>query len=146
MRYAIGWACNLNDLLIRFPYKKFKELNRIYKTKVQIMRVVKDMIRYSIELVLDDLVNNNTTFVFPSINGANAQLHFDIIKDDEFVSARKNGKFKGVDFLESYFTGYQIYLFIRKIHNFHVKKIPVYVGNPYKDKITENTNLGKKYC
>ena len=25
--YALGWACNLNDVFIRFPYEKCKKRN-----------------------------------------------------------------------------------------------------------------------
>jgi hypothetical protein len=32
--YALGWACNLNDIFVRFPYEKLKNLKEKYKTKV----------------------------------------------------------------------------------------------------------------
>jgi hypothetical protein len=31
--YALGWACNLNDIFVRFPYEKYKNLMNKYKTK-----------------------------------------------------------------------------------------------------------------
>jgi hypothetical protein len=31
--WAIGWACNLNDLFIRFPYEKYKSIIKKYKLK-----------------------------------------------------------------------------------------------------------------
>jgi hypothetical protein len=30
---AIGWACNLNDIFVRFPYEKYKSLIEKFKTK-----------------------------------------------------------------------------------------------------------------
>ena len=31
--FAIGWACNLNDIFVRFPYEKCKSLVKNFKTK-----------------------------------------------------------------------------------------------------------------
>jgi hypothetical protein len=31
--YALGWACNLSDIFVRFPYEKYKNLIKKYKTK-----------------------------------------------------------------------------------------------------------------
>ena len=52
----------------------------------------------------------------------------------DFEKLRKIGKFKDVDFLESLFTGYQIFLYT------YGKR------DNLKDKITEHTNNGKTYC
>jgi len=34
------------------------------------------------------------------------EMHLEAIKGSEFERARKNGKFRDIDFLESLFTGY----------------------------------------
>jgi hypothetical protein len=32
---ALGWACNLNDIFVRFPYEKCKSLIKEYRTKMK---------------------------------------------------------------------------------------------------------------
>jgi hypothetical protein len=56
-------------------------------------------------------------------------------RDSEFERARKNGKFRDVDFLESLFTGYQLYLHFKNKKDkfrFHKKK-PIYVNKFFKN-------------
>jgi hypothetical protein len=64
------------------------------------------------------------------------------ITGSEFKKVREKGKFQDVDFLESLFTGYQIYLYVSgKRDNFlHRRKFPIYVGKFLKDKLTKYTN------
>jgi len=37
---ALGWACNLNDILVRFPYDNFKTLKKL-NTKIEKRNKVK---------------------------------------------------------------------------------------------------------
>jgi hypothetical protein len=69
------------------------------------------------------------------------------VSGDDFVKARKNGAFKGVDFLESDFTGNNIILQLRgNSVEGRWKETKVYVSGELKNKIIENTNKGKQYC
>ena len=104
--YALGWACNLNDVFIRFPYEKCKNL----------------------------------------IKGG--EIHFEPIKGEEFKDLKAKGKFSGIDFLETLFTGYQLYLYIHgKNDDFLArKKFPIYISNYYKQKMENLVNQGKTYC
>ena len=70
------------------------------------------------------------------------------ITGSEFERVRKNGKFKKVDFLESLFTGYQMYLYIhgKSDNMLHRKKYPIYVNKHLRDKLVKYTNEGKVYC
>ena len=70
------------------------------------------------------------------------------ITGSQFEKLRENGKFKEVDFLESLFTGYQMYLYIHgKSDNFlHRKKYPIYVNRYLRNKLVKYTNEGKVYC
>lgn len=146
--YALGWACNLNDLFVRFPYEKCKSLMTKWNTFLKRRRVVKQVFREGVHLVLTDIINNNVTYKIQGIGYQGGEMHMEAVKDNEFIKARENGKFKDVDFLESLFTGYQLYLYVHgKRDNFlHRRKFPIYVGKTYKDVITENTNKGKQYC
>ena len=145
---AIGWACNLNDLFVRFPYQKCKSLMTKWKTALERRRIIKQVFREGVHLVLTDVINNNVTFKIQGIGYQGGEIHMEAIKDSEFMRARQNGKFEDVDFLESLFTGYQMYLYVHgKRDNFlHRRKFPIYVGKMYKDIITKNTNEGKQYC
>lgn len=146
--FAIGWACNLNDLFIRFPYQKCKSLMTKWKTFKERRRVIKQVFRKGVNLVLEDIVNNNVTYKIQGIGYQGGEMHMEAIRGEDFIKAREHGKFEDVDFLESLFTGYQLYLYIHgKRDNFlHRRKFPVYVNKLYRDMIVNNTNKGKQYC
>lgn len=145
---AIGWACNLNDLFVRFPYEKYKTLMTKWRTFNERRKKIKQIFRECLHLVIQDIIDNNVTFKIQGIGYQGGEIHMEAISGSEFEKARKNGKFSDVDFLESMFTGYQMYLYIHgKKDNFlHRRKFPIYLNKSYKDQITKNTNLGKQYC
>ena len=145
---AIGWACNLNDIFVRFPYEKCKSLISKYHTKVLRRQKVKQVFREGVQQILEDIIENNSTFKIQGVGYQGGELHMEAITGSEFENARKNGKFKDIDFLESLFKGYQMYLYVHgKRDNFLCRrKFPVYVNAFFKDKITKYTNEGKVYC
>lgn len=146
--YAIGWACNLNDLFVRFPYEKCKSLIRNYFTKNTQRQKVKQVFREGIQQILEDIIENNVTYKIQGIGYQGGEIHMEAIQGSEFEKARQNGKFKDIDFLESLFTGYQMYLYVHgKRDNFlHRRKFPIYVNRYLREKLTEYTNKGKPYC
>ncbi len=146
--YALGWACNLNDMFVRFPYEKFKSLIKNFKNKYLRRQKVKQVFREGVQQVIEDIIENNVTYKIQGVGYQGGELHMEAITGQDFKKARQNGKFKDVDFLESLFTGYQLYLYIHgKRDNFlHRKKIPVYISRFLKDKLTQYTNQGKIYC
>ena len=146
MKWALGWACNLNDLFVRFPYEKLKSL--ISDTFYTKRKIVKQVFREGVRLVVEDIIENNVTFKIQGIGYQGGEIHMEAFKDSDFEDAKKRGKFKDIDFLESLFTGYQMYLYVHgKRDDFlHRRKFPIYLGRLYKDKITEYTNKGKQYC
>lgn len=144
----LGWACNLNDLFVRFPYEKCKSLMRDYRTKQLRRQKVKQVFRAGIQIIIDDIIENNNTFKIQGIGYQGGELHFEAVTGNDFKKAYSKGKFKGVDFLESFFTGYQLYLYIHgKSDNFlHKRKFPVYFGKDLKKKLVQYTNEGRGYC
>ena len=146
--YAIGWACNLNDIFVRFPYEKCKSLMRDFKTKILRRQKVKQVFREGVQQVLEDIVENNITFKLPGMGVQGGEIHMEAFTGSQFTEARQRGKFQKIDFLESMFTGYQMYLYIHgKRDNFlHRKKYPVYMNTFLRDKLIEYTNQGKVYC
>lgn len=146
--YAIGWACNLNDLFVRFPYEKCKSLIRNYFTKYTQRQKIKQVFREGVQQILEDIIENNVTYKVQGIGYQGGEIHMEAVKGTEFEKARQNGKYKNVDFLESLFTGYQMYLYVHgKRDNFlHRRKFPIYVNKLLRDKLVEYTNKGKTYC
>ena len=146
--YAIGWACNLNDLFVRFPYEKCKSLIKKYNTKIKQRQMVKKVFREGVQQILEDIIENNVTFKIQGVGYQGGEIHMEAITGSEFERVRKNGKFKKVDFLESLFTGYQMYLYIhgKSDNMLHRKKYPIYVNKHLRDKLIKYTNEGKVYC
>ena len=147
MKFSLGWACNLNDIFIRFPYDKCKSLIQKYKTKQKRKQKIKQVFRTGVEIILNDIIENNNTFKLPTLGYYNGEMHFEPITGSEFEDLRNKGKFKGIDFLETLFTGYQLYLYISgKKDNFLARrKFPIYINKYYKNKMEELANNGQTY-
>lgn len=145
--FALGWACNLNDLFIRFPYEKCKNLIKLYKTKYQRRQKIKQVFRTGAEIIINDIIENNSTFILPKLGYYGGEIHFEAIKGQEFKDLRAKGKFSGIDFLETLFTGYQLYLYLNgKRDNFLARrKYPIYISKFYKQKLETLVNQGKSY-
>ncbi len=145
---AVGWACTLNNIFVRFPYEKYNSLMTKWRTKRERLAIIKRVFIACLHLVLEDIIENNVTFKIQGVGYQGGEIHMESVQGEDFIKARKAGKFKKIDFLESLFTGYQMYLYIHgKRDNFlNRRKFPIYVGKYYKDKIIENTNNGKQYC
>lgn len=146
--FAIGWACNLNDIFVRFPYEKCKSLIKKFNTKQLRRQKIKQVFREGVQQILNDVIENNVTFKIQGVGYQGGEIHMEAITGSEFEKVRENGKFKNVDFLESLFTGYQMYLYIHgKSDNFlYNKKYPIYVNKYLRDKLVKYTNEGRVYC
>ena len=96
----------------------------------------------SVKLVINDIIDHNITFQFPKVK---AWLHMSKTTGDEFVAARQNGKWMEVDFIASFWTGYQIMLTMFDKNWNPVRTKLVYVDKKLQKKITDNTNKGKQY-
>ena len=123
---ALGWACNLNDIFVRFPYEKVKTLITKFKTKSERKQKVKQIFREGITQILNDIVENNATLKIQGVGYQGGELHMEAITGSDFEKARKAGKFKKIDFIESMFTGYQLYLYVHgKRDNFLHRRKPI---------------------
>ena len=110
--YALGWACNLNDIFVRFPYEKYNSLIKNFKTKSERRKKIKQVFRTGVEIIINDIIENNATFQVPSLGYYGGEIHYEAVKGEDFKKLRAKGKFSGIDFLETLFTGYQLYLFL----------------------------------
>lgn len=144
MNYATGAAFNIDDMFINFPYEKLdltcKEAQKINKDPHK-DKLVKKIFRTCFKKVIDDIIDKNIIFKLP-VN--DSELKMRRISNEQFSKARKNGKFRDVDFLESYFSGYELELNVYKRGGLKRSK-NVYVDPKRKQRITDNTNKGKQY-
>lgn len=146
MNYAVGCAFNLDDAFINFNTKK---LNLTGKDCINEncgpnkTAFVKKVFRESIKMIINDIIENNVTFELPT-GAKKSDIHMVKIEGDKFKEARQRGKFKDVDFLQSWFSGNQIMFNIYS--KGRTRQKPIYLNKELKDKITQYTNKGKQYC
>lgn len=142
-----GCAFNVSDMFYNFSYEKLKltckqcqEINGCRDRD----KLVKQIFRDSVDIIINDIIDNNVTFELPVYGKVKANIHMNRIQGDDFKKQFKFGKWRDIDFLKSYFTGYQLALFMSGNRTSRVK--PIYISGKLKHKITENTNNGKQYC
>lgn len=148
MNYATGYAFNTDEIFENFPYEKLlvtcddcNIVNGDYHKDRLVKRVFKD----ALYLILNDIIDNNVTFQLPT-GGIRSEIHVNNYEGEDFVKARQHGKWQDIDFIESNFTGNQLVLDMYGKKNGIRRRKPIYVDKRLKDKITENTNNGKRYC
>ena len=146
-KYAMGHCFTGKDLFDNFPVEKLK------MTKEQCVNTYSDgskrdlaasIFMRSVEMVVDDIIDNNVDFKLPGIGRTQAYLRMKRTSGNEFKKAFKNGKWNDVDFLTSNFSGYQMVLDMESKKRTSRQK-DIYLSPKDRDRITENTNLGKQY-
>ena len=145
--YAMGHCFTGKDLFNNFPVNKLK------MSKEQCIATCPDgskrdlaasIFTRSVQMVVDDIINNNVDFKFPTLGQTQAYLRMKRTTGQNFKKAFKNGKWNDVDFLTSNFSGYQIVLDMESKKRTTRQK-DIYLSPKDRDRITENTNLGKQY-
>ncbi len=145
--YAMGHCFTGKDLFNNFPVNKLK------MSKEQCVATYPDgskrdlaasIFTRSVQMVVDDIINNNVDFKFPTLGQTQAYLRMKRTTGQNFKKAFKNGKWNDVDFLTSNFSGYQIVLDMESKKRTTRQK-DIYLSPKDRDRITENTNLGKQY-
>lgn len=145
--YAMGHCFTGKDLFNNFPVNKLK------MSKEQCVATYSDgskrdlaasIFTRSVQMVVDDIINNNVDFKFPTLGQTQAYLRMKRTTGQNFKKAFKNGKWNDVDFLTSNFSGYQIVLDMESKKRTTRQK-NIYLSPKDRDRITENTNLGKQY-
>lgn len=145
--YAMGHCFTGKDLFNNFPVNKLK------MSKEQCVATYPDgskrdlaasIFTRSVQMVVDDIINNNVDFKFPTLGQTQAYLRMKRTTGQNFKKAFKNGKWNDVDFLISNFSGYQIVLDMESKKRTTRQK-DIYLSPKDRDRITENTNLGKQY-
>lgn len=145
--YAMGHCFTGKDLFNNFPVNKLK------MSKEQCVATYPDgskrdlaasIFTRSVQMIVDDIINNNVDFKFPTLGQTQAYLRMKRTTGQNFKKAFKNGKWNDVDFLTSNFSGYQIVLDMESKKRTTRQK-DIYLSPKDRDRITENTNLGKQY-
>ena len=145
--YAMGHCFTGKDLFNNFPVNKLK------MSKEQCIATYPDgskrdlaasIFTRSVQMVVNDIINNNVDFKFPTLGQTQAYLRMKRTTGQNFKKAFKNGKWNDVDFLTSNFSGYQIVLDMESKKRTTRQK-DIYLSPKDRDRITENTNLGKQY-
>ena len=145
--FAMGHCFTGKDLFNNFPVNKLK------MSKEQCIATYPDgskrdlaasIFTRSVQMVVDDIINNNVDFKFPTLGQTQAYLRMKRTTGQNFKKAFKNGKWNDVDFLTSNFSGYQIVLDMESKKRTTRQK-DIYLSPKDRDRITENTNLGKQY-
>lgn len=147
MKYALGHAFSAKNLFENFPVRKLKmsvdQCKSIYSDGSKRDLAVSIFLD-SVEMVVDDIIDNNTHFKFPGLGKTQAYLYMKRTSGDKFRKAFKKGKWKDVDFITSNFSGYQLALRMES-----EKRLPreksIYLAPNDRNRISTNTNLGKQY-
>lgn len=146
VQYALGCAFNLDEILINFPYKKLLTNCALCKKIIGDNHrniLVKRIFTQSLKLVLSDIIENNITFWLPLTGNIKSNIHIRRVQGNEFKRLRQNGKWKDVDIVNSFFSGYEVCLFMFGQRTPRVKK--VYISRQFRDQITFKTNQGFSY-
>lgn len=145
MWYSTGCAFNIDELFMNFPFKKLnlscEDCQKINGNPHR-DKLVKQVFRECLKLVLNDVIDNNVTFHLPT-GAKKSNIHMKRVRGDSFKNLRRAGKWQDVDILESNFTGYELGFYMYGQVSPRVKTI--YVNKPFKDRITANTNRGMQY-
>lgn len=147
MNYAMGHAFNGTDLFMNFPVNKLKLSKQkcidIYSDGNK-RDLAESIFAKSLEIVIDDIIDNNVHFKFPGIGRTQAYMYMKRTEGEKFKRAFKRGKWRDVDFIASNFSGYQLMLEMQSKKRISRQKL-IYLGKKDNQKITENTNNGKQY-
>lgn len=146
MNYALGYAFTLRDLYTKFPFQKLKfngcSFENIFKT-ADMCIICSRILCYCVQLVITDIIRNNTTFVLPT-GKKYAEIYVRRTSQEEFKCRRQKGGDQDIDFLETNFTTYK--LSFRWMGKYLMRSKPCYVGTSLRDEFINNINNGVKYC
>lgn len=136
MKYSTGCAFNVSQLLYNLNVKKltFSGINKITSASAVFV--------YSVKLVLDDIIDNNITFNLPT-GARKCNIHMRKVQGESLKKLMKVDKWPGLDVLSTYFTGYEINIYLKR--RTHIDKRTIYIDNRLKQRIIDKANTGFQY-
>lgn len=144
---AYKWSFSSQDLFDNINFAQFGWSHAFYKLfKTDRWKKLVGMVfTYFIYQVILDIIENNVTFEFPLKGAARAEFYVKVFTGERFRKLYQAGKWEDIDFLNSEFTGYQIY-FRYKTKRGQEKEKPVYISHKNaRDIFHKKINEGKKY-
>lgn len=145
IRYYTSYCFNACDLYDTFNLKQLKIRRDTVTKKYGVhskQDFCKQVLLYCFYLILLDIIENNVTFVLPT-GSRESEIQVKSYTGDELKKMIANGKFAGIDFYESDFTGYQLTYRYKSSTGFKTK--PIYINERHKQRFYELINSGKKY-
>jgi hypothetical protein len=83
--YATSYALSASDLFIGFPYQKYISFAKEW-THQELETLCTQVFKYFFYLVIQDIIENSTTFKFPP--GTRAWLEMIPVSGEKFAQAR----------------------------------------------------------
>lgn len=144
MKYKTGYCFTAPELFPNLKNREIKVPKEYYRVKVRSCKFLYgQVLTYAFYLIIKDMIENNVTFLFPLFGNKEASLYIKSVDGEEFKYAYQRGCFAGIDWLQSNFTGYQIYM--EWINGTYGNEKPIYISHNVKDIFYEKINSGKKY-
>lgn len=146
MKLLFNHGFSGNNLYIAVPAKistlKFKHLKTstnklLYCSREDSYGII---LEYFIATMLRLMITERKRFVFPSWK--TTYFDFQTVTEEEFEEARQLGRFEGIDFIATNFTGYRIMVSFNKKGIRH--KQNVYLGADLKELFLNTVNSGTK--
>lgn len=144
MNYALGCAFNVHDMFTNLNTRKLKIKRKVLEEKFGLTHreeLASKIFIESVKIILKDIIENNIMLKLPF--GNRGFIKMVAVTGDDFKKAFKRGKFRDIDFIKSFFTGYQMVLTMYTKGYERVK--PIYVNKNYKALLAKLTNEGKQY-
>lgn len=146
MRYKTGYCFVTRELFAKLNKKDLNITTKMYKEYKSdtLLEFCASVLNYFFYLVLLDIIENNVTFVFSLRQSQrSATLSVKCFTDEIFKKQYTKGRFQGIDFLQSNFKGYQLYMFYKKGNDWREK--PIFINKTLKDLFYEKINNGMVY-
>ena len=144
-----GHAMNIKELFENFNYDGLsitdeQLLKSSHAKKKTRKKLVEEIFSKSFDMILEDIIEDNIQFQFPTIGSANSWLQIERVTGDDFKRAYKKGKWREVDFLKSNFTGYKVMYTMQSTKRSKRLK-NIYTSARLRQKLTDYTNQGRQY-
>lgn len=144
---ALGHTFSSKELFQNFPISKLK------LTKKKCIELYPDgnkrdfaasIFARSLEIVVDDIIENNTQFKFPGLGRTQAYMQMNRVQGEDFKTLFKRGRWRDIDFIKSNFCGYCLQLIMQSLKR-PVREKQIYLSKNKKQRITDYTNQGRQY-
>lgn len=127
-------AIKTSDLFVSFFKKNRTRIYRMpYKNRFTVEETRDYIFEEFIRLVLLDVIENNTIFVFPKRSLFQASIQKEAVTGERFKEKYKLGRFK-LDYMKSNFTGHFLVMHIDKMTNGKHKYKSIFLSGDLKTK------------